>query len=306
MFSAINSLDFAFSAAIQGHMVGWLDFIFHAISFSMSPVVVVALIAWLYWRGSEKKSFYLANLLLLSALFSEGLKQVFARPRPWAQGFIDLETHSPADYSFPSGHAALAGAIVGYAKKMRFPLLALALLVALSRIYLGAHFLSDVSAGLVIGFFAGRLNSWLEKKTSHMQFKVTRIREEAILFACVALVIAIIALAHQYALAAVLIGYYAGFSLLKEMRAEQKTTGWLKQGIGFLVLTGIVGTAFASEPAKQAALFFISGLWITLIWPIMCEKLLKAKTLSIRENQGKEKKRVKKSRKNSKSRKHRR
>ena len=61
----------------------------------------------------------------------------------------------PDQYSFPSGHTITAFA-VAVSLSLHFPLFAvplffLATCVAVSRIFLGMHFLSDVLAGLILG-----------------------------------------------------------------------------------------------------------------------------------------------------------
>jgi membrane-associated phospholipid phosphatase len=65
----------------------------------------------------------------------------------------------PGSASFPSGHAATAFAAavaVGMLyPRFRTPLLALAATVALSRVYLGVHFATDVLAGSVLGAAIG-------------------------------------------------------------------------------------------------------------------------------------------------------
>ena len=65
----------------------------------------------------------------------------------------------PDSTSFPSGHSATGFAtaiVVGAAyPRLRLPLLGLAALVALSRVYLGMHYWSDVLAGSLLGVAIG-------------------------------------------------------------------------------------------------------------------------------------------------------
>ena len=66
----------------------------------------------------------------------------------------------PADASFPSGHSgasfAAATAIFPWVpRRYGVPLLILAALIALSRLYVGVHFPTDVLAGTVIGILLG-------------------------------------------------------------------------------------------------------------------------------------------------------
>ena len=92
-------------------------------------------------------------------VLNAGLKLVFHRPRP-ELAFVHLDT-----YSFPSGHAMISTATYGafaylawsrlQTRRSRLTLaVGTSLLVALigfSRLYLGAHYLSDVLAGLSLG-----------------------------------------------------------------------------------------------------------------------------------------------------------
>lgn len=88
------------------------------------------------------------------------LKPLFERPRPFMElGDIDLLVDPPADFSFPSGHTAVAFAtalVVAMKGKnllLRTGILLLALLVGFSRVYLGVHYPGDVLGGLVLGAF---------------------------------------------------------------------------------------------------------------------------------------------------------
>ena len=88
------------------------------------------------------------------------LKKLSQRPRP-----CELEPHCwskvlpPDRFSFPSGHTMTAFSIalvVSYFyPSLEGALFFLALSIALSRIVLGMHFLSDVLAGMVIGVALG-------------------------------------------------------------------------------------------------------------------------------------------------------
>jgi undecaprenyl-diphosphatase len=90
------------------------------------------------------------------------LKRLVGRPRPCA-----LEPHCwatllpPDQFSFPSGHSITAFA-VAIPLSYYFPpaapvLLAFATSIALSRIILGMHFLTDVIAGSILGSLLGYL-----------------------------------------------------------------------------------------------------------------------------------------------------
>ena len=95
-----------------------------------------------------------------AALLVTVLKVTVDRPRPpLAMTGLDPVGLVPASASFPSGHAATAFAAavaVGLVHpRLRRPLLALASVVALSRVYLGVHYVLDVLAGTVLGAAVG-------------------------------------------------------------------------------------------------------------------------------------------------------
>ncbi|MFI7431679.1 phosphatase PAP2 family protein [Micromonospora sp. NPDC049836] len=94
---------------------------------------------------------------------SEGLKSLVAEDRPCRSpaGLMIVAGHCPAvgDWSFPSNHATIAGALAATTLLLhrRYGLLAvpLAVLAALSRVFVGVHYPHDVAAGLLLGALLG-------------------------------------------------------------------------------------------------------------------------------------------------------
>jgi undecaprenyl-diphosphatase len=109
-------------------------------------------------------------LAIEAASFLDGmLKSAVGRARPFVG---DPRVHPsialPHDPSMPSGHAmnAFAGAVLlgAVMPRARWPLLALAALIGLSRVYLGVHFPSDVIAGAIVGAAIGAIAAWLLRR----------------------------------------------------------------------------------------------------------------------------------------------
>lgn len=85
------------------------------------------------------------------------LKNLVARTRPYEviEGLTYL-VKKPTDFSFPSGHAgcAFSAACIMFRrlpKKYGVPALVLAILISISRLYVGVHYPSDVLFGVISG-----------------------------------------------------------------------------------------------------------------------------------------------------------
>jgi membrane-associated phospholipid phosphatase len=87
------------------------------------------------------------------------IKDLVDRSRPPESIGFDALVGVPASPSFPSGHSmtafAVAVTIAALAPRARVPLLALAAVIAFSRVYLGVHFWLDVLVGAALGLAIG-------------------------------------------------------------------------------------------------------------------------------------------------------
>ena len=97
-----------------------------------------------------------------SLIVNQGIKRIFRRERPTASGDERFEVRTPSTSSFPSGHASSATfAAIILASFTGIPLALLwcgiALIVALSRVVVRIHHLSDIVGGIVTGAVLGSI-----------------------------------------------------------------------------------------------------------------------------------------------------
>ncbi|HQT46968.1 MAG TPA: phosphatase PAP2 family protein, partial [Acidocella sp.] len=120
--------------------------------------VSLAVLAWLVWQRAWRAALYGVAAVAGASIFTVLLKATLHQARPGAlyQGW--------SAYSFPSSHAAVSTALFGFLvvlicrevgarARVAVTLAAVSLVsaIAFSRLYLGAHWLSDVTAGLAFG-----------------------------------------------------------------------------------------------------------------------------------------------------------
>ena len=115
----------------------------------------------------------LAALIVMVVFNNLLLKNLIARARPYAtypeliEDLIGI-IHVPSSYSFPSGHTvsamAVAFTVLTQHKKLGSIVLVFAILMGLSRLYVGVHFPTDVYGGMVVGALIALFVYWAEKK----------------------------------------------------------------------------------------------------------------------------------------------
>jgi undecaprenyl-diphosphatase len=137
----------------------WISFVFG----SWREALVVAFITVLVWWRIGKLESMLILAVGLFSLVGIALKIFIGRPRPSANLVRILSVEQ--DNGFPSGHAISAILILGLTAYLSciyirnhtirtvllLALIALIMLIGISRVYLGVHWPSDVVGGYLIG-----------------------------------------------------------------------------------------------------------------------------------------------------------
>ena len=141
---------------------GWAHGIFKAnASYGVVLFALLLLVAYLDGRQHGDLRALSASVWAGAAtLIALGLGQVIgnavARPRPYVtMPGVHLLVDRTSDFSFPSDHATAVGAVAAglLIANRRWGLIAsvLALVMAFTRVYVGAHYPGDVVAGLALG-----------------------------------------------------------------------------------------------------------------------------------------------------------
>ena len=126
--------------------------------------LIIALIAGVFFfkqpRNVQKHMALFAVIALPAIYITAKIGNMFYNdPRPFVVGnFVPLIPHAP-DNGFPSDHTLISSAIAAivfpFNKKLSLFLWTLALLVGLSRVFVGVHHLVDILGSMVIAGLVG-------------------------------------------------------------------------------------------------------------------------------------------------------
>lgn len=142
----------------------WLGSLFHGLEQASIPfMVVVTMSLWLFARPDASRKWKLAAAggLLASGValaINRIIASLWFRERPFLAHRIAHPWINSHDASFPSDHASASFAIA-FAILLLDPVvgalfLFFALVIAVGRLLIGAHYPGDVAAGLLVGAFS--------------------------------------------------------------------------------------------------------------------------------------------------------
>jgi membrane-associated phospholipid phosphatase len=180
---AIHQLEVQWIAAFQDG--GGLKRLMLGLSYLGSEALFCVL-PFVYFVLSRRAGFRLFMLFSLAGCVTGLGKMIFHLPRPYWLDARVKELGTFGGFGMPSGHALDATVVWSFtARLIARPwawatALVVILLVSISRVYLGVHFISDVIAGLAIGtvlylifmWLAPRTTGWLGAKSPALQFAI--------------------------------------------------------------------------------------------------------------------------------------
>lgn len=152
----VNALFYTFRDNILINLFTWITLLGESITVIFFTILV-SLFLWLNHKRWKIVSLWFT--VICSGGFTFVAKLFFQRPRPTNAVFLETSN------SFPSGHATISIAFYGFLtylavrkiKNKKYQILAiligilLIILIGLSRLYLGVHYVSDVWTGYLIG-----------------------------------------------------------------------------------------------------------------------------------------------------------
>ena len=148
-------------------------------------LLMVVIMGFLYWGLDKEFGKFVGVNVLVANVWNPLIKNIFLRLRPYfVSDKIDLLRliDSEADmydvaaqgYSFPSGHSSSAvsvyASLAAHEKKNRLLwtlAVLLPLLVGFSRVFVGAHYPTDVLCGWALGALVVALIPWLRRKAKN-------------------------------------------------------------------------------------------------------------------------------------------
>lgn len=177
MLHPTSFIDIEFSEEIQEHQNKFLDTAMYLIScpgfMPEAPIMIVCTSLLLFIFKYKKAAVYIL-FTMVAGLVSTIVKVLVNRPRPTDDLVrVVLKT---TQQSFPSGHVLFYVVFFGFVVVLMYQLEGIAkwarVMVALislfmifiipfSRIYLGAHWFTDVTGGFLLGLLCLYLLSWL-------------------------------------------------------------------------------------------------------------------------------------------------
>lgn len=161
--NAVSNIDVSLATLMRESRNAPADEIMTVITMMGDTMVMTALalaiLIWLVWHKAYRAAWAAGIAIVAAKLFELAMKLGIQRARP-----TELSYSGASIFSFPSGHATMAAVIFGilavlvshsmgrWGRALVYATCAvLVVAIAYSRLYLGAHWLSDVLAGLTFG-----------------------------------------------------------------------------------------------------------------------------------------------------------
>ena len=271
-------------------------------------ILFIVLALTVFWCVDKREGYYLLFIGFFGTILNQFLKLLCRVPRPWVRDpaltQVQAAKGTATGYSFPSGHTQNAVSTLGgiarwhRGKALRIVCVSLALLCALSRMYLGVHTPLDVGVSLTIAavlvFTFYPLVRWALAKPKRMYFLLGGMLLCALAFVlyanCARFPADIDAdnlyegRKNSYSLLGALLGFLLAYPLERRyVRFSERASALgqvLKVALGLAVLLAIkeglkygflaIGFTWLGSNAVR---YFAVVLFAALLWPMSFPKL---------------------------------
>ncbi len=313
----VNQSELVVNAFLQA-LGGGLQSIMSVITELGGQIFYILFMPVIYWCVDAWAGLRIGVMLLSSAAFNGFFKVLLKGPRPyWISDKIVPGAHE-SSFGIPSGHTMNSTAVWGWSaiesknRKAALAASAMVLLIAVSRLILGVHFLSDVLLGLLLGVLLliafsklqKPIGAWL-KKQSLKNLLLLAFFSSLFIIGLPAMVIALssgwqmpadwaaragevdpLSLEGALTTGGLWFGMLGGFAWLRARRGViqsnfgtwQRIARYLVGIVGVIALYAGLGSLFPDELGLISAVlryfrYFLIGIWIACLAPLLFEKM---------------------------------
>ncbi len=238
----------------------------------MNEFFIFFLFPLLFWTAKKKAGIRAAMVLLVTGFITWVIREITALPRP-------MVAQADGLYSFPSGHVTQFIVVAGYLavyfknKTLWFLVGAFTLIIGVSRIFFGFHFLDDIIGSFLVGiaslYFFIKILRWVEKKVTH---------PELLFFYLFVLGLPFFFLLREELgthlfLLIYLLGLFTGYVLENYCLNLNPPEGIIQKSIvffsGFCFLITVSSITIVHYSQYSVLNYFGLGIFTSLLWPLI-------------------------------------
>ncbi len=270
---------------IQSFSNSFLDVFFEFLTLFGEETILVLLAAFIFLSVDKNKGYKLIFTIASGTCFNALIKNIVKFERPIGiEGIVSNRVETATGYSFPSGHTQATStfwtslSIIVKNKNLYVFSAILIILVAVSRLYLGVHWPTDVIFGALFGvlwaIIIGKVFDYIQKNKNY----------KLLIGSSLVFVILTILLGDNdfYKSAGLLLGLSIGYviedkyvNLSIDMTKRNKSITYVVLIVGLLIIKSGLKLIFPQTLIFSMIRYFLVGFWAFGITPVIAIKLKK-------------------------------